>query len=152
MTACRRLQPGRGSCSRRVGAADAAVRAALAAAAAPSVEAFSMGAAFDVMSSKAKLRMSCFTPFSSSSKSLAVRPLTTAPFRSRTTTSTRTRLTALRNTGACVAGAGCWPPSDELSTKPMIKQDTARRIMMSVPESRRNGDRAHRPGGRHLAE
>src|SRR5581483_12407861 len=42
-----------------------------------------------------------------SSKSDAVRPLTTAPVRSRTTTSTSTRSTLLRNTGA--GCGGCCP-------------------------------------------
>src|SRR5205823_3819583 len=104
-----------------------------------------------VMSSKANVRICWRTPSSKSSKSFAVRFLTTAPVRSRTTTSTSTRLTPLLKTGVCGGVAGCCPPSATLITSPHTMKAASRR-RISVSEPRRQGDGAHRAGGLYPAE
>src|SRR4029077_4216618 len=75
--------------------------------AAESVDVAATGAALLAITSDANVTICCRTPSSSSSKSSIFRPETTAPFLSRTTTSTRTRLTLLRKTGVGGDGACC---------------------------------------------
>src|SRR5205823_4072991 len=109
------------------------------------------------ISSKAKVTICCRLPSSSNSKSAAVRPLTATPFLSRTTTSTRTRLTALRKVGARSVGGGCCPSRAAVATSARAQMQPANLsrtlgLHLLEPEPRGQRDRPHRPHREDLAE
>src|SRR5262249_44980808 len=121
---------------------------------ADNIEALSIDGALPEISSTVNVRMSCRLPSSNSSKSFDVSPLTAAPFLSRTTTSTRTRLTLLRNVAA---GGVCWARTtiavDVTNTVTKLTRHAAstRRIVLK-PEPGIDCHDAHGANRRHLAK